>query len=587
MIGRFFCLALLSLALLHPCALAEAADALPAGLLQWWDAQYASPLGDDADYIAFALPDGTERAFLMGEGSFSLHGFVREREGGWVHVSSESLMAGCRDIAFARHASTRVRPDGSMYPDDLGFDSVDRTSGAYLAYHYDGRQFSICEWCDPQNDGVYVMVRGTSLEYYAGTSSVPAAVVDAGEHLHDWIRDWDRLPATPQQAQALAAITRPQIAHLFEGYTLRCYTHNGRSTNAGFSRIEDGWLHFKYVTLQPGAVISSELDLLPVPLSASLLQRLETEPFDSLINPFYGGSRFLTENALDTARLPVTGKVLATDAQSKSVVLLTEDERHNRRVQVFEPTADGRLRLTVQTPTLPADTVLDLYHRSDGEIIFEWNGQQQQAGYTRAADGTWYLDWVMTGLCNYSVRYGGLVLEGDRLLLGQLKNGTLGEADLPSLPLEPDDLACAVEREGWGIVHNPDPADRLHLRVRPDRSGKSLGKFYNGTPVRVISQQGDWSQVAVGLDGLTGWMMTRYLAFGADADEVASAFPAMSYLEAYENQQPAYLDRQGSQQTELTAAFEIVGVDGEWYILLTHHGDIRYAPQAWFWAGNG
>ena len=69
------------------------------------------------------------------------------------------------------------------------------------------------------------------------------------------------------------------------------------------------------------------------------------------------------------------------------------------------------------------------------------------------------------------------------------------------------------------MVNNPNPADRLHLRVSPERGATSLGKFYNGTPVRVLEERGDWVQVEIGLDGnLTGWMMKKYLAFGEAMD---------------------------------------------------------------------
>ena len=38
---------------------------------------------------------------------------------------------------------------------------------------------------------------------------------------------------------------------------------------------------------------------------------------------------------------------------------------------------------------------MDIFHSGEDEIGLEWNGQAQQAGFQRMADGTWHLEWVM------------------------------------------------------------------------------------------------------------------------------------------------------------------------------------------------
>lgn len=81
----------------------------------------------------------------------------------------------------------------------------------------------------------------------------------------------------------------------------------------------------------------------------------------------------------------------------------------------------------------------------------------------------------------------------------------------------PDTLKEAVgqlDSTGWAVVDNPDPADRLHLREQPDRQSRSLGKYYNGTPVQVLSVRGDWVEADVG--GRLGWMMKKYLDLTPD-----------------------------------------------------------------------
>ena len=76
-------------------------------------------------------------------------------------------------------------------------------------------------------------------------------------------------------------------------------------------------------------------DSMPVPLSETLLARLETEPVSDLIDASVGGDTFLTDDALDTGRRPAVGTVLVSDLQSGGLVLLVEDAAGDRRVQVL------------------------------------------------------------------------------------------------------------------------------------------------------------------------------------------------------------------------------------------------------------
>ena len=174
------------------------------------------------------------------------------------------------------------------------------------------------------------------------------------------------------------------------------------------------------------------------------------------------------------------------------------------------------------------------------------------------------------------------------MFVGDLAQMLLDGADLATLPGTREALAAALNRDGWAVVRNPDPADRLHLRVQPDRSAESLGKFYNGTPLRVLGQEGDWTRVALGLNGPEGWMMTRYLAFGGEMDEVEPVFPQLMYVLEQEERQPAYSAPRKGTEKELAGAVFVVGVvEDEFYILLTDLGDAGYVPQSWMWEGNG
>lgn len=584
-------LAALALLMVLACALPCArAQEVPEDILRWMaECGYED---ESWDSLLFDLPDGSACAFLLND--WSLYGFLRE-DGAWRNFSSGSAMEGHTSLRFERHRQGQARADGSTWPDDLGFDIVSE-DGSRLSYRYDGQWFSICGWYDPQRYSGEVIVQGTRLSYYEGGTQ-PVASVDAGDALHSWIGDFRWHPATPAEAQARERLLEQNVRDAFAGYTLQSYDpyNSGTRVNASYLRISDGMLAIRRATF----TLSDEtvVDSIPVPLSDTLLARLETEPVSDLIDASGWGDTFLTDDALDTGRLPVAGTVLASDLQSGGLVLLVEDDEGDRLLQVIVLNADGTYRQSCLTAPLPPDTTLDLFHTTDGEINFSWDEQHAQAGYALGADGQWRLEWARipgdAGTLEVSCRFWGVstwlpAASRDGLFIGDLAQMVLDGADLAALPGTEEALAAAMNRDGWAVVRNPDPADRLHLRVRPDRSAESLGKFYNGTPLRVLGQEGDWTRVALGLNGPEGWMMTRYLAFGREMDEVEPVFPQLMYVLDLEERQPAYSAPRKGAEKELAGNIYVVGlVEDEWYILLTDLGDAGYVPQSWLWEGNG
>ena len=161
--------------------------------------------------------------------------------------------------------------------------------------------------------------------------------------------------------------------------------------------------------------------------------------------------------------------------------------------------------------------------------------------------------------------------------------------DLDQLPTSMESLISLVDSDGWAVVNNPNPADRLHLRVEPKRGAKSLGKFYNGTPVQVHETNGNWCRVSIGLDGhLEGWMMKEYLAFGEQMQDVDCVFPQLGLKEELQNAL-AYADQDmDGNGYRMNGTIWIAGVvEDDLYVILTNRGETGYMPQEWFWAGNG
>lgn len=160
-----------------------------------------------------------------------------------------------------------------------------------------------------------------------------------------------------------------------------------------------------------------------------------------------------------------------------------------------------------------------------------------------------------------------------------------------ALPASYVQVQNLLDASALAVVSSPNPQDRLHLRVQPDRKADSLGKFYNGTPLIVLADQGTWLKVKIG--SLTGWMMQQYTEWDPQPRRVSPAFPwALSLREGYEDKprytQPGTSSAHISQVDWGYALGDIIGViDDEWYILMNGAGDICFMRQEWFWGGNG
>jgi uncharacterized protein YgiM (DUF1202 family) len=134
------------------------------------------------------------------------------------------------------------------------------------------------------------------------------------------------------------------------------------------------------------------------------------------------------------------------------------------------------------------------------------------------------------------------------------------------------------------VVNNPNPQDRLHLRVEPNTSSASLGKYYNGTPVTIVEYRSDgWVKVVVGYPvgpdyaDYTGYMLEKYLTstFDGAADRVKSAMPeytsASSSWNMYKTpSKNAAYDTYGSGENIRLMGF----TDTWWHIAVMRDGEI-------------
>lgn len=245
----------------------------------------------------------------------------------------------------------------------------------------------------------------------------------------------------------------------------------------------------------------------------------------------------------------------------------------------------GLFRTSESTP-LPQDAQVYLGDENfTSALVIEWaDGRRASLVLAPYADGSWGLrqcpHFVGTQLGRNWMQQ-----EEGRRLFGAHPWSDVTAIDWETVPADEAQLRASFVTDGWATPNNPNPADRLHLRTEADRGAASLGKYYNGTPVQVITRGGEWTKVDI--CGVQGYMMTKYLAFGEDMAAVAEAAPAMQLRTA---QTRLYASPQED------AAYEIVTLDplvigllGEaWYhVWYPDTGLSGWMKQDDLWPGNG
>lgn len=571
---RILCAALLLLGL---CCAAWAEEALPAGVLERMDGE------QPGEYVLLSLPGGRQAAAVLDPDGFWLRIYLREGDGWerWADTLALDTAAGVRLIP---HTADSRRADGSAWPEGLGFDVVSSDGRARQSWNWEEEGFRRRDWQDLSRYDGQVMVQGTVLCYYPTGSQTPEAEVDLGELTSaclDFLRD---CPATPQEARQRAALRRDAVADRYPGYTLCGYSvwGGGAAVDAVYARLDGGLLYIKEDTLYADTALNSCRDLLPLPVSEATAQA----PLETLAMERY--AQFTQPGAFDPARLPLEGTVIDLHVQAGQLVLLVE-RQGQRRVAVVTRDAEGAYHTAYSKP-LGGKASLDTFHAGEGDVYLYLG--DDQLGYARTARGGWRLSWMWAQEVEFTVDAFGVhwmdSQTGDNTtLVGVLPGCDLLLDDPADLPRTQDALRRAVDRGGMAVVNNPNPADRLNLRVSPDRNADSYGKFYNGTPLRVLETRGDWCRVAVGDAGLQGWMMKKYLAFGRNMDSVAPAGPSLVLREEHEKG-PVWADRARKTEKPLPGTlWRIVGVADDLYILLCADGDILYVPMDWMFEGNG
>ena len=144
-------------------------------------------------------------------------------------------------------------------------------------------------------------------------------------------------------------------------------------------------------------------------------------------------------------------------------------------------------------------------------------------------------------------------------------------------------VSLAVLMALWGgqalaqsaVVNNgSDPNSRLNMRDQPSRDASAVGQFYTGTPVEIVADAGDgWSQVTIGggVNSLSGYMMTRYLA--EDASAVQDMTKEMQVVSPYGTQSVVVRNTPSNSydavaMVEVGDEVRVIGTKGDYYYVL-------------------
>ncbi len=270
------------------------------------------------------------------------------------------------------------------------------------------------------------------------------------------------------------------------------------------------------------------------------------------------------------------------------------------RVYVICEYAGGRQVNLIESSPLPAGTVLGYENfsdclRMDGRCVAIRLINQDTAGieyiYEDAADREDAEGFLFFG--DRTV-WDDAEVPAQMLLYGDHPWDDITQIDWEHLPRTLEEASLRMDSAPYAMVSNPNPADRLHLRERSEKSSLSLGKYYNGTPVSVLNRDGVWMLSRIGetqSGGQRGFMKKEYLAAGQAGQPLRLDTSDMPQLSTQE----AFLKVYTAPQSNLyvyhpsSAMMKVIGIiGGDWYhVWFPETGEYGFVRQSELWEGNG
>ncbi len=464
-------------------------------------------------------------------------------------------------------------------------------------------------------DNALVIAERTNGGDYALTVSNPTAVPDEGEgysrdthtvsvRLKKHYAVHERLGAFEmviEQPDVMKWVITSELSgdgrtweNVISDYTT--FDWNGRTVWWSHLSAEDGTMN--YMRHQEDALGKplSTVSYPRLPVSGESASAHFLDCFDAGTYPYMPGL-IGGETLADYAReyVPYGYELVQLDLQSKALILLVESAQGVRTLRIL-PHENWQFLDAIVTGPLPGCAGLDTFHAGEGKVQIEWYDGETEYSFCfvqRAPNG-WEPSWLMMNSTTFVFTRNSIActedmtqpMRNDGVHYGEHPWQMIESIDFTAIPVQKEALLSTVDQSSFAVVNNPNPEDRLHLRELPRKDARSLGKFYNRTPVRVYAIKGEWATVGVG--SLTGYMMTKYLAFGEEMADVKCAFPQLFIKEEVDSLplQP-WKEGRTAGHIDHETEFYIVGVEEERYVILTADGRVGYVKQSDFYPGNG
>ncbi len=456
----------------------------------------------------------------------------------------------------------------------------------------------IAEWDDTLGD--YVLTVDNTSAVHDG-DELPSLLIDTGGDALFYIyRSGDH------QATHYHSVKQDGVWGAVDSIHYEQYNDGAVKIGSTLAWVQDGMLRYEITTEDENGNPLTSRPLAPIPVSEGFEAAQTLDAFDIGAwdpDPVYGLNRLKAREGLMDDLVKEGETLLCADVQKDMHLLLIGRADGSRCLRVAHHIGDGDF-YTLDSD-VPADTTMDAYHTGDGEMILQREGGALRYGFTNCDNTMWALGWVQAEQ-DFSVMPHGVALanaqswgrnEGYLYGVADWHSDTEIGIDFMNLPVSWSDAVSKMDQSGFALVNNPNPADRLHLRTQPKHSAESTGKYYNGTPVRILKRMGEWTKVEIGYGFYChqGYMMSEYLAFTeAEKAKVACAFPQKQPRPQHEDG----LKLMTTPDTKAGWAGDnrftggpsnfIVGVHGDkWYIVMLQNGAMGYVLQSECYDGNG
>lgn len=214
-----------------------------------------------------------------------------------------------------------------------------------------------------------------------------------------------------------------------------------------------------------------------------------------------------------------------------NVYVLTRDTGHPKRLFIYSE-EDGVFALDCESTHLPEiDGIAPAIQVTTQNTIDICYYGTLYATFAKDTSGIWMLQQINASpdfdmpMCD---NLGGITFGPDN-------KPTLHPGTLPVSLTNPDPLTFPTTLdEAIGMLDNSDRAvvgltdsnKRLNLRREPSKDASSLGQYYNGTPVTVLSVEDGWARVSI--CGIVGYMPNDSLRYGDSMAGIENTFPAFS-----------------------------------------------------------